>query len=44
MAKRKRLTPAQPAFLDGPAPGQKAPETKSVPLSENEELPVMTEL
>ncbi|SDE59263.1 ParB/RepB/Spo0J family partition protein [Ruegeria marina] len=33
MAKRKRLSPAQPVFLDGPVPGQRAPETKSMPLS-----------
>ena len=32
MAKRKRLSPAQPVFLDGPVPGQRAPETKSMPL------------
>ncbi|MEX0365771.1 MAG: ParB/RepB/Spo0J family partition protein [Ruegeria sp.] len=32
MAKRKRLTPAQPSYLSGPAAGQRAPETKAMPL------------
>lgn len=32
MAKRKRLTPARPGFLDGPADGQRAPETKAMPV------------
>ncbi len=33
MAKRKRLTPAQPTYLDGPALNQRAPETKAMPFS-----------
>ncbi len=33
MAKRKRLTPAQPTYLDGAAPHPRAPETKAMPLS-----------
>jgi ParB family transcriptional regulator, chromosome partitioning protein len=32
MAKRKRLTPAQPGFLGGVAEGERAPETKSMPV------------
>jgi len=32
MAKRKRLTPAQPGFLGGAAEGERAPETKSMPV------------
>lgn len=33
MAKRKRLTPAQPTYLDGPAAVQRAPETKAMSFS-----------
>lgn len=34
MAKRKRLTPAQPGYLDGgPVEGMRAPETKAMPIS-----------
>lgn len=32
MAKRKRLTPARNDFLGGPVEGQRAPETKAMPL------------
>ncbi|MEM7176186.1 MAG: ParB N-terminal domain-containing protein [Pseudomonadota bacterium] len=32
MAKRKRLTPAQPDYLGGPASGHRAPETKAMPI------------
>ncbi len=33
MAKRKRLTPAQGEYLSGPDAGQRAPETKSMPMT-----------
>ncbi|GAA6194407.1 ParB N-terminal domain-containing protein [Phaeobacter sp. NW0010-22] len=33
MAKRKRLTPAQPGFLGGPVEAERAPETKSIPVA-----------
>jgi len=33
MAKRKRLTPAQPTYLEGSPPAQRAPETKAMPFS-----------
>jgi len=33
MAKRKRLTPAQPTYLEGGTPNPRAPETKAMPLS-----------
>lgn len=32
MARRKRLTPAQPGYLQGPGDGQPAPETKAMSL------------
>lgn len=35
MAKRKRLTPAQPDYLEAMSDGQRAPETKAMPVGMN---------
>lgn len=40
MAKRKRLTPARPGYLDGPTEGQRAPETKAMPLGAPSPAPI----
>ncbi|MCE8009730.1 ParB/RepB/Spo0J family partition protein [Aestuariivita sp.] len=40
MAKRKRLTPARPGYLEGPSGGMRAPETKSMPLGSPSPAPI----